>query len=66
MLIATFLLYVPLHIFIEPYAGIHAIWIAMIIFMLARELIKPYGTPLFFHYTKLTKVNLSVSIEVTN
>jgi MATE family multidrug resistance protein len=36
MVVATFLLYVPLHLFIEPYAGIHAIWMAMILFMIAR------------------------------
>ena len=39
MVIATFLIYVPLYLLIAPYMGIHAIWIAMIIFMLARGIL---------------------------
>jgi MATE family multidrug resistance protein len=52
MLIATFLLYVPLHIFIEPYAGIHAIWIAMILFMLARGSLLSLMAPRYFSITQ--------------
>lgn len=48
MLIATFLLYVPLHIFIEPYAGIHAIWMAMILFMVARGVFLSILAPRYF------------------
>ena len=36
--IAT-LIYVPLYLLIAPYMGIHAIWIAMIIFMIARGIL---------------------------
>ena len=39
MIIATFLIYVPLYLLIAPYMGIHAIWIAMIIFMIARGIL---------------------------
>ena len=48
MLIATFLLYVPLHIILEPYAGIHAIWIAMILFMVARGSFLSFMAPRYF------------------
>ena len=39
MVIATFLIYVPLYLLIAPYMGMHAIWIAMIIFMIARGIL---------------------------
>jgi MATE family multidrug resistance protein len=48
MLVATFLLYVPLHLFIEPYAGIHAIWMAMILFMIARGVFLSILAPRYF------------------
>ena len=48
MLAATFLLYVPLHLLIAPYMGIHAIWIAMIIFMIARGSLLSIMAPRYF------------------
>ena len=36
MLIATFLIFLPTFYFLEPYIGNHALWLAMMLFMIAR------------------------------
>jgi MATE family multidrug resistance protein len=39
MLIATALVFVPVYFISEPFAGIHALWMAMTAFMVARGVI---------------------------
>ncbi|MEX2602598.1 MAG: MATE family efflux transporter [Gracilimonas sp.] len=45
MLIATILVFIPAYFISEPFAGIHALWIAMTAFMIARGVILTIYAP---------------------
>lgn len=45
MLIATILVFIPVYFISEPYSGIHALWMAMTAFMIARGVILSLYAP---------------------